>query len=87
MTPAIGPNWRLTVRGRRFVPAHGLAQYSAGVSECGCLTSQNAALGLRRDGVGIMLKPSPLRERTRGPGLDVSLDWVCAGCFFELQSG
>lgn len=42
------PNQRLTVRGRSFVPAHGLACYSVGVSDCGCLTSHDAERGLRR---------------------------------------
>nr|DAS02801.1 MAG TPA: hypothetical protein [Caudoviricetes sp.] len=44
MVPTIGPNRRLTVRGRRTMPAHGLARYSAGVSDCGCLTSHYVTL-------------------------------------------
>nr|DAR15454.1 MAG TPA: hypothetical protein [Caudoviricetes sp.] len=44
MALAIGPNRHLTVRGRRFVPADGLARYSAAVSDRGSLTSHDAAL-------------------------------------------
>lgn len=38
------PNCRLTGRDRRTMPADGLARYSAVVSDCGRLTSHDAAL-------------------------------------------
>nr|DAN89039.1 MAG TPA: hypothetical protein [Caudoviricetes sp.] len=50
MAPAIGPNCCLTVRGRRSMPADGLARYSAVVSDCGCLTSHDVAFSLQSGG-------------------------------------
>nr|DAX70328.1 MAG TPA: hypothetical protein [Caudoviricetes sp.] len=67
IAPAIGPNRCLTVFGRRSMPADSLARYSAGVSDCGCLTSQHVASGLRLTRVRSRLISSPLRERRERP--------------------
>nr|DAV40561.1 MAG TPA: hypothetical protein [Caudoviricetes sp.] len=81
MALAIGPNQRLTVRGRRSMPALSLARYSAGVSECDYLTSQHAAaFGWPLD-VSRAVAVRLTRRQTRRPGESGARVVLCAGCF------
>jgi len=68
------------------MPADSLARYSAGVSECGCFTSQHVARGWRCGLRGYRFMPSPLRERSERPRPRpwALLDWVCVGCFLWI---
>ena len=73
MALTIGPNRHLTVRGRRFVPADGLARYSAAVSDRGSLTSHDAALFWRSfdvsRAVGLIFSHRPRESEREAPGL------------------
>ena len=73
-------NCCLTVCDRRTVPADGLGLVSAVVSECGCLTSHDAALFWRSfdvsHAVALIFSHRPRESEREAPGLDVSLDWV-----------